>query len=67
MPNENAKRLYRSGKNKILGGVCDGIGEYLNIDPIFIRLLWILFGISGVGILVYLIAWIIIPVNPRDT
>ena len=60
------KRLYRSGKNKVLGGVCGGIGEYLGIDPVIIRLLWILaiFG-WGVGIFAYIIAWIIIPRNPK--
>ena len=61
------KTLYRSGRNKILGGVCGGIGEYLNVDPTLIRLIWVLFILMfGVGILVYLIAWIIIPRNPRD-
>lgn len=56
------KRLYRSRNNKIIGGVCGGIGEYLNIDPIMIRLVWgILFFIGGTGLLGYLIAWIIIP------
>ena len=34
-----AKKLYRSGKDKILGGVCGGIGEYLDVDPTIIRLL----------------------------
>ena len=60
------KRLYRSGKDKVLGGVCGGLGDYFNIDPIFIRLLWILFILAyGTGILVYLIAWFIIPRNPK--
>jgi phage shock protein C len=59
------KRLYRSNKERILGGVCGGMGEYLNADPIIIRLLWILFAFSGVGLLLYFIAWIIIPRNPK--
>lgn len=60
------KRLYRSGKDKILGGVCGGIGEYLGVDPVLIRILWV-FSIFawGIGTLPYLIAWIIIPRNPR--
>ncbi|MCK5234052.1 MAG: PspC domain-containing protein [Candidatus Aenigmarchaeota archaeon] len=60
------RRLYRSGKDKILGGVCGGIAEYLNVDPVLIRLLWvgaILMG--GSGLLLYIIAWIIIPPNPE--
>jgi len=56
------KRLYRSKKEKILGGVCGGIAEYFNKDPTLIRLLWILFTfLGGAGILAYIIAWIIIP------
>lgn len=61
------KRLYRSGKEKILGGVCGGIADYVNTDPTIIRILWVLFSlVYGVGILLYLIAWIIIPKNPKD-
>ena len=59
------KKLYRSGKSKILGGVCGGMGEYLNVDPTIIRLLWVLFGLSGIGVLFYLLAWLIIPRNPN--
>lgn len=56
------KRLYRSRQNRVIGGVCGGIGEYLEIDPVLIRLVWgILFLIGGVGFIAYLIAWIIIP------
>jgi phage shock protein C len=59
------KRLYRSGNEKILGGVCGGIAEYLGIDPVIVRLLWVIFVLAwGAGILAYLIAWIIIPRNP---
>lgn len=59
------KRLYRSGKERILGGVCGGIGEYLEVDPVIIRLLWIVGCLAwGAGILLYIIAWIIIPRNP---
>jgi phage shock protein C len=61
------KRLYRSGKDKILGGVCGGMAEYFNIDPTIVRILWILFSLAyGSGILAYIIAWIIIPRNPKD-
>ncbi|MEM7826970.1 MAG: PspC domain-containing protein [Candidatus Aenigmatarchaeota archaeon] len=56
------KRLYRSEKDKVLGGVCGGLGEYFGVDPILIRLIWIIFVlVFGTGILAYLIAWIIIP------
>ena len=60
------KRLYRSGKNKILGGVCGGLGNYFDVDPTLVRLLWIFFSlIYGIGILAYFIAWIVIPRDPK--
>lgn len=55
------RKLYRSNSNKMLCGVCGGIGEYLNIDPTLIRLLWAILACTGTGILVYFIAAIIIP------
>ncbi len=59
---KRAKRLYRSKKSKILGGVCGGLAEYFNVDPVVIRLLWVVLTlVYGVGILAYIIAWIIIP------
>jgi phage shock protein C len=58
------KRLYRSRKDKILGGVCGGMGKYFQVDPVFCRLLWVLaLFLGGAGILVYIIAWIIIPLE----
>jgi len=60
------KRLYRSGKDRVLGGVCGGIGEYTGIDPTIVRLVWSLFAfLAGAGLLFYLIAWFIIPRNPK--
>ena len=48
--------------NRTICGVCGGIGEYLNIDPTVIRLLWVLFSLAGgAGLLAYIIAVFIIP------
>ena len=58
------KKLYRSNANKMLCGVCGGIAEYLNIDPTVVRLLWVIFGFTGFGILAYIIGAIIIPIQP---
>jgi len=59
------KRLYRSGKERMLGGVCGGIAEYLGTDPTIVRLAWVLLTfVGGAGVLAYLIAWLIIPRNP---
>lgn len=60
-----SRKLYRSDKNKMLCGVCGGIGEYLNVDPTLIRLVWAVLACSGTGILVYLLAAIIIPLEPE--
>ena len=60
----NEKRLYKSNNKKICG-VCGGIGEYLNIDPTVIRLLWILFTFAaGGGIIAYIIAAIVMEDGP---
>ena len=56
------KRLFRSRKDRILGGVCGGLGNYLNVDPVLVRVVWaILFFAAGAGLLAYILAWIIIP------
>lgn len=59
-----AKRIYRSAKDRMLGGVCGGIGEYFDVDPTIVRLVAVVFALSGAGILAYIIAWIIIPEQP---
>ena len=53
------KRLYRSQRNRIIAGVCGGIGEYFNIDPIIVRVLAIV--IPGFGWIAYLVCALIIP------
>lgn len=58
------KKLYLSDTNKVIGGVCGGIGEYLGIDPTVIRLIWAMLSLLSAfvgGILLYLIAMFIIP------
>ena len=57
------KRLYRSSTNKMLCGVCAVIADYINIDPTVVRLLWVVFGFFGAGILAYIVAAIIMPVR----
>ena len=56
------KRLYKSSTNRVLCGVCGGIGEYFNIDPTVIRLIFVLFVFGvGSGLLAYIVAAIIMP------
>jgi len=54
-------RLYRDSSDKILGGVASGIANYLDVDPAVIRILLILFGFTGTGIILYILLWIILP------
>jgi phage shock protein PspC (stress-responsive transcriptional regulator) len=62
------KRLYRCDKDKVISGICAGIGEYFEVDPVIIRLLWVIGTIlsMGAGLLAYLIAYLIIPQEPAQ-
>ncbi|MBW7846537.1 MAG: PspC domain-containing protein [Bacteroidales bacterium] len=61
----NVKKLYRSRFNRILGGVCYGLADYLNLDPTIVRVGWVLFTLlGGAGLLAYLVCWIIVPESP---
>jgi phage shock protein C len=66
MPPVPPARLYRSGKERILGGVCGGIAEYFNIDPVIIRVVFVIGMVLSFGVLVlgYILMWILIPRNP---
>ena len=57
------RKLTRSTTNRTICGVCGGIGEYLNIDPTIIRIIWIFCSLAGcgTGLVVYLIAALVIP------
>lgn len=62
-----AKRIYRSRKDSIIAGVCGGIAEYFDIDSTLVRILAILIVLlGGVGVIAYIIAWIIVPLNPEQ-
>jgi len=57
-----AKRLYLSDTDKKIAGVCGGIAEYFDVDPLLIRLIWIiLIFCIGTGLFAYLIAWLLMP------
>lgn len=59
------KKLYRSRKDYMIAGVCGGIAEYFDIDSTLVRLLTVLVVlIGGAGVIVYIIAWIVVPKNP---
>jgi phage shock protein C len=59
---ETFKKLYRSETNRVLAGVAGGLGEYFQIDPTLVRLIFVLLTVfGGGGVLVYVILWILIP------
>ena len=60
------KKLYRDTSNKLIAGVCSGLGAYLNIAPTIVRLIWALVGLTGAGIVAYLVAALIIPEKPSN-
>ncbi len=58
------KRFYLSNHDRYIAGVCGGLGEYFDIDPTIIRILAVIFGLMGWGIIAYLICWLIAPRAP---
>ncbi len=58
------KKLYRSRTNRKIAGVCGGLGDYFNIDPTLVRLAVVFLTLWGGGLLLYGIAWFIIPEEP---
>jgi phage shock protein C len=62
------KKLYRSRENKTFAGIVGGVGEYFEIDPTLLRLIWLVIAImTGVlpAIIVYLIAILVVPKKPE--
>ena len=61
-----AKRVYRSRKDCVIAGICGGIAEYFDIDPILVRIIAVLtIFLNGLGLIAYIIGWILIPQNPE--
>ncbi len=61
-------RLYRDSSDKFIGGVCSGLAAYLNVDPAIVRILFaiITFGGFGLGFLIYILLWIVLPSSDLD-
>jgi phage shock protein C len=59
-------RLYRSSTDRMIAGVCGGLGAYLEIDPVLVRLFFVLLTLGGgSGVLIYLVLWIVIPCDEQ--
>jgi phage shock protein C len=63
---EAPRRLRRSRKDRVLFGVCGGLGRYLNIDPVVLRIITVALIFAGVGVVAYIIAWLVIPEADED-
>ncbi len=62
------KRLYRSNRDRMVSGVCGGVAEYFNIDPAIVRIVWVVSCFTGgIGIILYLAALVIVPLNPEQS
>ena len=60
-----SRRLFRSHGNRVIAGVCGGLGEFFHVDPVIVRILWLLLILGfGTGILAYIVCWLIIPNEP---
>jgi len=60
------KKLYRSRNNRRIFGVCGGLAEYFGVDPVLIRIIAALSILSGLGIIVYIIMAIIVPLESTE-
>lgn len=63
------KKLYRSNNNKVISGVCYGLADYFDLDPTLIRIIWAFSSIVSIaiGVVVYIVCAVIIPINPDST
>lgn len=63
--NNDYRKLMRSRVNRMICGVCGGIGEYLSIDPTLVRLIWLLCSLvsCGTGLIIYIVAAVVMPEN----
>ena len=66
---KQARKLYRSRRDRWIAGVAGGLAEYFNLDPVVVRILWILLLLPGglPGLVPYIICWIVIPPEPEGT
>jgi phage shock protein C len=60
------RRLYRSRRESVLGGVAGGVAEYLDVDPSIVRIIWVVLAIvtGGLFLVLYIVMWIVVPESP---
>ncbi|KTD40014.1 phage shock protein C, PspC [Legionella parisiensis] len=61
------KKLWRSRKDRKIAGVCGGLGAYFGVDPVWMRIIFVIFFlVGGTALIAYLLLWLIIPLEPED-
>ena len=60
------RRLYRSRRDSVLGGVAGGVAEYLDVDPSIVRIIWAILALvtGGLFLVLYIVMWIVVPEGP---
>ena len=67
-PTAPTPRLYRSATDKVVGGVCGGLAAYFRLDPLIVRLAFVVFALAGgASVLLYIVLWIVVPVGEPST
>lgn len=64
--NRRDKKLYKDPNDKMIAGVASGFAKYFDIDTTLVRAVWAVVGLGGVGILLYVILWIVLEDEPAD-
>jgi phage shock protein C len=63
----DVKRLYRSRSDRMFKGVCGGLAEYFGLDPILIRVVFVVsLFVGGIGLISYVLLWLFVPEEPRE-
>lgn len=60
------KRLVRSSNDKMISGVCGGLASYFDVDPVLIRVGFVVAALAGFGVLAYIVLWIVLPLEPTE-
>ena len=60
------RRLYRSRRDSVLGGVAGGVADYLDVDPSIVRIIWAILALvtGGLFLILYIVMWIVVPEGP---
>jgi phage shock protein C len=64
--NQPYKKLWRSRKDRKIAGICGGLGIYFRVDPVWIRIIFVIFFLlGGAALIAYILLWIVIPLEPE--